>query len=75
MIASVRRAKLGAARVRHDAEGAELVATFLHRQERLKRHRHVARLRQRVEFFLGGKIRFEDVAGLARELAIISGRR
>ena len=49
---------LGAARVGHDAEGAELVAAFLDGQERRARA-HALRRRQVIELALGRKIRVE----------------
>jgi hypothetical protein len=53
--------ELGAARVGHDAEGAELVATLLHRQER--RHRLGGRASgQRCELVLLGEAGFDDPA-------------
>ena len=64
-----------AARVGHDAEGAELVATFLHGEEHAGTGVHVLR-RQCVELVFGGKFGFQRLAACARDLrAIISGRR
>src|SRR5690348_16454402 len=61
-----RRARdFGAARVGHDAEGAELVAALLHGQERrraARAGRFARRRRKMIELVLGRKIRVHDVA-------------
>jgi hypothetical protein len=64
-----------AARIGHDAEGAELVAAFLHGEERAHRTGRAARTRrakgrQVVELVLGGELGVER-ARRARAAAII----
>ncbi len=59
--------EFGAARIGHDAEGAEFIAAFLHREESRDRLRRGA-LRQVVEFRLGREFGIEDRAAAAREL-------
>ena len=67
---------LGAARVGHDAEGAELVAAFLHgdegRDAALAR-RGLARRREMIELVLDRKLGVDDLAALRRARACPAG--
>ena len=67
----------GAARIGHDAEGAELVAAFLHGDEgrdAARARRCAARRREMIELVLGRKFGVDDLA-VASARASSSGRR
>ena len=69
-----RTAGLGAARIRHNAERAEFVATLLDREEGGQARRG-GRVGQEVELILGREIRLDDGSGRPAARATISGRR